>query len=984
MDQFQVQTAGYSALYEGQGVQNYVVKSGTNQFHGALYEYFRNTALDTWGFFPPALIDPVAGRPVKPEEHQNEYGVALGGPFVKKKLFFFLNYDGFRYSRGPKPVYQTDPTSAQLKGDFSNITQVIHNATVPVDIYDPKTTNCVGNTCTRSQFNYHGVPNTINPAEFSNVALYLQKFLPPLTNQNATNNYLAGYKSGLSNWSTTNRLDWDLSPTHTMSIIGAFGRQSTVGVAAQTTAGRNVGPVPYNFGQEYAPKTAVWVFEDTYTFSQKVVNQFKFGFARYNGPTFNANRGGPYAAMAAGITGLPAGQASDAFPAVTFSGTDAPTNWAGEPASVSIGNSTTLLDNVQWVFGKHALTLGAQIGWLQYQNTPDTTGTSPLTIANSVSETGDYEAKSSTLTPTTGLAYASFLVGAVDNATLTQNAVVETGGRFRPISPYVQDDWKVSPRLTVNIGLRYDFYPAYREAHNKLSWFNPTLANPLVGTQGALEFAGSGTAACNCSTPVNNFYKNIGPRLGFAFQSDAKTVWRGSWGVIYTHGGGVGGSAISRTGTGTLGYTATPKPTSTNGIPPFYLDSGFPAYAAPPFVSASYGAGYTTLLKPLQSPQTVSYADPYYGGRAPQYINWTFGFQRQFTDNMTLTMTYVGSQGHFEETDGGNARGEWINQLEPRYLSLGGMLSNKATPANLAAAGVTAPYASFDPSQTIAQALKPFPQYNGMGDSYGFVANSSYHALQMTLMQRPSRGLTFMLNYTWSRSVDDGGTFRSGYAIPAAYSGNGKAWGADRIERSASTTNQPQHVVFTGVWALPFGRGGFGNDSAWVRALAGGFKLSGIVQMYSGSPLAITASTCGTNPSQGTCLPSYNSAFGIGAARINGSWGKGITAIDASTKYINADAFTQTPAYTFSNLSRTAPYGIYGPGNYDVDISLRRNFTIPHWESAHLLLEGDLYNLTNHTQFGGIGTTFGNSNFGQVSTQSNQSRDAQLAARFEF
>jgi hypothetical protein len=986
VNQLQVQTSGYSALYEGQGVQNYDVKSGTNKIHGAIYEYFRNTALDTWGFYAPSLINPAVGHAVKPVEHQNEYGILLSGPIIKDKLFFFGNYDGFRYSKGAQPSLETFPTIAETQGDFRAL---------GVNIYDPTT----GSTATTRK-QYMGcdgtTPNVICSSKFSQVAQNIQKLLPPASayaNQNPTNNFLAGLPFGLSNWTTTNRVDYVMNPKHSFSLIVAAGRQASIGPAAQTTTGRNNGPLPFNYGQGYAPKTNVYVFEDTYTITPRVVNQFKYGFARYNSPSFNLNNTPAFAATNFGIAGVPVGQASTSFPTVTFAGTDAPAQWGGDVGSLAVANSYDLIDNVQWVFGKHSLTIGAEIAWLQYQYTVDTGGSSPLTIAAAQAETANYTT-GTTINPATGLSYASFLVGQIDKGSFTQNNVIETGARFRPISPYIQDDWKVNARLTLNLGVRYDFYPTYTEAHNVLSFFNPGLTNPVTGTPGALQFAGGGTNTCNCSTPVSNYYKNFGPRLGFAFQSDPKMVWRGSWGVMYTHGNAVGGNAISRNGTGTLGFSASPATTTVNGVPEYLLDNSFPAYSPALGVASgpAYGTGFTTVAGFTGTPQSVTYGDPYFGGRAPQYINYTFGFQRQLTDAMVMTMTYVGSQGHFESPDSNNARGEFINQLSPQYLSLGTNLSTVVSklPANFFAANNLTEPPFFNTSQTLSQALKPFPQYSGISDAYGNVANSNYHSLQVSLTQRPSKGLTFMLNYIWSKSIDDGGTYRSGYAIPAAFSNSGKSWAADRIERGVSTTNQPQHVIETGVWSLPFGKDGIGGGNAWVRAFAGGFKFSEIVQLYSGSPLPITASACQTNPAQSTCNPTVNSAFS-GSARINGSWGHGATAT-SSPSFIASNAFVPiaslngplAPAYTFGNAARTAPFGLYGPGNYDIDISLRRNFAIPHWERSHLTLEADLYNVTNHTQFGGIGTTFGSTNFGQVSSQVNLSRDAQLSGRFEF
>jgi Carboxypeptidase regulatory-like domain len=1006
VDQFQVQTSGYSALYEGMGVQNYSTKAGGNKFHGALYEYFRNTILDTWGFFPSA---PQAGLPPpkKPRENQNEFGGLISGPIIKNKLFLFANLDIFRFAHGPQVAFQTLPTQAEYNGNFSD---------QGLKIYDPTSTVCngAGTSCTRTQY----TNNTIPLSQQSKVAQYMQHFLPAHYTLPTTigNNFIGGYPYGLNNWMTTDRVDWVINSKNTLAITFAKGRQVTAGgPASQTTAGRNVTPfAPYNFGQEFAPKTTVWTLQDTHVFSPRFVNQFNYGFARYNGPTYNPNQGGDFAATAAGITGLPVGQASNAFPITNFAGNGSlPTSWAGSVANGSIANAYIVSDNFQMALGKHSITVGAQIKWLEYNYMVNGTGTSPLTLNTSSSETQGFLCKdggaagtctasnptTTNLDTKTGFSYASFLAGAIDSETLTDNlAIVSTGGRFRPISPYIQDDWKVTSRLTLNLGLRWDYYPTYREQFDRLSFLDPNATNPITGNKGALAFAGNKaiSGSCNCRTNVNDFYKNLGPRLGFAFQSDPKTVWRGSWGVMYTHGNGVGGSAISRNGTGTTGFSASPKPTylnSVNYLASQQLDAGFPAFTQPPSLVAGYGVGFSTALaSPSTTPQTISYGDPYLGGRAPQYIGWSFGMQRALTDSITLTMSYVGSEGHFLITDGGNGRGYWINQLDPKYLSLGALLSNKATPANIAlvqAAGVTPQngYASFDPNQAISTLLKPFPQY-GISDSYANMANANYHGLQISVMKRYTKGLTFMANYTWSRSIDDGGTFRSGYDIPAQYAGDGKFHKIDSIERTVSTSNQPQHVVLTGVYDLPFGKGSLGGGNAFSRALLSNFKFSSIVQMFSGSPLALTASSCGTNSSNGTCLPSLNPAFTGGSAKINGDWGHGGNTTTLRTmQFINPAAFITTPSTAavplFSNAPRTAPYNLYGPGNYDIDISLRRSFGLK-FEGARLLLQADLYNVTNHTQFGGIGTVFGSSTFGTVSTQANNPRDAQLTARFEF
>ncbi len=312
VEQFQVQTIGYSAAYEGQGVMNYTVKQGGSQLHGSVYDFVRNTALDTWGFFGKAP-NPATGVPVKPIEHSNEYGILLSGPLIpfgswKHKVFFFGNYDGFRYSSAnPTPI--TFPTAAEQAGDFS----AFLNLATPVKIYDPSSqAACTANsdqwflpvsvwlrprryrrTCGQSGCPGIGnPPNVIPSSQFSTIAKNMQKLLPTSSiGTGLQNNYIAPNKTGLSNWSTTDRIDFLMTSRDTLSFIAAIGRQASSNPVGQTTAGRNVGPVPFNHGQTYAPKTAVGIIEEAHVFTPNLLNQFDWGYARYNGPTFNPDSG---------------------------------------------------------------------------------------------------------------------------------------------------------------------------------------------------------------------------------------------------------------------------------------------------------------------------------------------------------------------------------------------------------------------------------------------------------------------------------------------------------------------------------------------------------------------------------------------------------------------------------------------------------------------------------------------------------------------
>ncbi len=776
--------------------------------------------------------------------------------------------------------------------------------------------------------------------------------------------------------------------------------------------------------------------EETHVFTPNVVNQLKWGYARYNGPTYNPSYSAKYAASTMGLTGLPAGQAAGEFPIVKFSGTDAPTQWNGTTASVTVAENYTLLDSLQWNRGKHSFTFGGQIAWLLYNTRSATDGTTPLTLNYTNTETGQFSVQTTTsatdftIGSTTGQPFASFLAGQPDSASLSDYTYHLTyGARFRAISPYIQDDWKVNSKLTVNAGLRYDFFPTLREVNNMASFFNSNLASAATGMNGALQFAGYGAGTCNCTSPANNYFKNFGPRVGAAYQLDSKTVIRASYGIMFTHGDAVGGNASSM---GTLGFSAAGSWTNSNALTPFTTattSNGYntgqwtgavPSYAAAAGVNSGNadGSGYLATAYAKNggitgSPSGVNYLDPVLGSRAPEYVNWSFGVQRQLSNAVTMNLTYVGSQGHFLQMDGTNARGYWSNQLDPKYLYLNSALASSKAAVTTACATATAAnsavncqglnyYNATSSSFTVATALKPFP-FNSVSDSYGYVANANYNALQAVLSARNWKGLTSTASYTWSRSIDNGGFFRAGYAIPSntIYNGTGGTLiDNQRIERSVSTSNQPQHLTVTVVYKEPLGKTYLASNRA-ERALLGGYTLSGVYQAFSGSPLIVTMSSCTTNPvnvststtttipnTTGTssqCLASYNPNF-AGPARINGKWGKSVTTGTAgSMSFIDPNAFVSTPAYTISNLARTAPYNLYGPGNYQLDLSLGRSFPLHFTEGSKFEFKAQWYNVTNHTQFAVASTGLGSSNFGQVSTNSGANRKAaQFTARVVF
>ncbi len=971
VDQFQAQTNGLSAAYDGQGIQNYTHKSGTNTYHGSAFEYFRNTVLDTWGFFSktPNLA---TGQTVKPVERQNEFGGTVGGFVVKDKIFFFGSYDGMRFLKGPNPALVTIPTMEERNGDFSALLLLKDSKgnPTPITIYDPTSTVCTGGSCVRQA--YKG--NIIPAGQISAQTKYLQQFLPviPLGSP-VTNNYLAGFATGFNYKKISTKVDFDLFPKHRLSFLYTYGDRA----ANPACCDQSGLPQPYTPGVGNSQFYYLGIMEDNWTVNDHTINQLKYAVNFTGGPSTNPGEGNPaWAATAAGITGLPPGQASDALPRTDFAGLDAPTNWGTTNAGGYNNTGWYLLDTLQLVKGRHSLAIGGQYQWLDQNDTTIATGTYYYQNFGQ-NETSTFTKKggvpTSTIDTTTGYSYASYLAGAVDSAGINDNrSVLVLGARFFTFAPFVQDDIRVSQRLTLNVGLRWDLNSPYREVQNRMSFLNINLPNPVAtGAMGALQFAGSGNSYnCNCRTPVAIWLKNFAPRLGFAYAVDPKTVIRGSYGIDYTRAGGIGGRGGAQTGTGQLGFTGGGSyATSDGGITPaFYLQNGIAPYSLPS-LNPAFGTGYTNTPGYTGTPNGVTYADPYLSRRAPYFNNFSLGFQRELLKQTTLSVDYSGSTGHFLGT--GIGRGIYSNQLDPAYYVLGSLLTQPAAKvmaqAQAILPGLKPSFTNYNSSVSLGQVLRPFGEYNSFSDIWGDVGNSNYNSLQFSIVQQqPQYGLTYSFAYTFSKSLSDVN------GAPTAYGNNAqRAYGID----PADTPHNIQAYV---VYEEPFGRdGGFWLSNRIIR----GWSTSATFHFTSGTPLAIITTGC-TAPFSGTCLP--NLVPGAGPVRINGAFHPRTLADVATTPYISSAAFATPAPFTFGNAPLAAPFGLRNPSSYDIDMALRRSFDV--YEPWHLkfTFEASAFNLDNHTQFGGLSVSAASSTFGRVTSQSNGSRDIQLAARFDF
>ena len=942
VEQFQSETAGAAVQYNGQGVQNYIIKSGTNKFHGSAFNYFRNTVLDARGFFTAT----------RPQQNQNEYGFTVGGPIQKNRLFFFGSYDGYKYRAGTRASFFSIPTAGARRGDFSGF---------PVDIFDPASTACpAGAPCTRQPFPGRQIPsNRISP-----ISNFFQADLPGVTNAGLQNNYLGSVGVGYNNWNTTNKADYHLSEKHQFSYLFSFGERGQSGAYRGNTL-----PLPYATTRLVEEIMTTTSAKHTWVISPTLLSQLSLGFSRQFIPIQNATIDGKWP-QRAGLKGLPPGEADSSFPEVAFGGPNSPAGWRGTDARAfdEALNTFTLQDNVQWIRGKHAVTVGFQLQRMQANEKERTYG-SLATFNFSNNQTAGFNAAGTLLT-TTGNSYASYLLGALNSAGLTEDFVVGTGGRFRGYAWWLQDDYKITRKLTLNLGLRYDLAEPYKEVRDRWSGMNADLPNPAAGGRpGAIEFIGFGDNSCKCRTPIAQYYRMVGPRLGLAYNIASRTVVRASYGIMYTRRGAVGGRGGARNGTGLLGFSASPSfPSLDTFSPGFYWDGGVPAYQKAPFFDPGLNAGFTTTRP---SGGGVTFGDPTIGGRPPRYQNWSLGFQHAITATTTAGASYVGSNGH---NLGGGGRGIYSNQINPRYLALGNLLQARATTANIAAARamfpeIAVPFSNFaanlptaNSNATIAQMLRPYPQYSSVGDVWGDVANSKYNSLQVTLTQRRWQGLTLNWNYTFARVMDDTAGARSAYN-----------W----VTEKAVATQDINHIVNgTFVYQLPFGS----QANPVVRHLVRGWQISGITQFSTGQPLGAIGAACNL-PNAGGCYADYNRGFS-GPARINGDYGTGDILGAAPPSFIDRNAFASPAAFNYGDTPRTLAFGLRGTHRVNQDLSLRREFKIR--EALRFSIQADAINAFNLVYFGGINTGITNASFGRVSSQSNSPRTVQLAARVEF
>jgi hypothetical protein len=999
---------------------SFAFKSGGNAFHGSAFEFLQNDKLDANDYVSNALGEPRA--PLK----QNEYGGTFSGPVRIPKLynghdktFFFIEYTQFAWRPSSNNASLTTLPDQYRAGNFQQAlgAQLVSSTGQPMydllgkpiyagEIYDPLSTTQViagGQTYTvRNAF----ANNSIATGAFSKVATNILPYFPVASNNGVNNNFFRVQATKNDEHRLVAKLDHTFNDKH--NISGSFFMGSY-------DNGNNGTLSPLD-GDVISAPTKQFRFTYNYAHSPRVSNNFNAGFLRdtaVNGPP----QLGP-GLEALGIDGLPTPPGAAPFPIVNLQGSLS-TEIGSGGSSTDAENRFIVSDNLTIIRGSHSFTLGGELRRLQRNEvgvgTPAFNFTQTETAQNGVGHAGSPTGPLTSIPAGTGNSGASFLVGAVDfsNASFP----ISQGYRWLQTGMYVQDDWKVRKNLVLNLGVRYDIQVPRTEVNGYASTVNVNLPNPDAGNlPGAYTFYGHGTGRNGMARIGKTDFKAFQPRIGFAYTpfADQKTSIRGGYGITRPTGNdnlenGIGSSEYS---IGFSGAAIASKPGDTVGSPAFYLDNGFPKSGVTPAVLSP------GILVGLTNPAII-YPK---AGSPPTQMNWALQLQQEFPGKMIASIGYVGSHSYHI--------GVWSkpNQINPavaaKYtgaaasvgLALNDYLQQPIDSAAASAGGVTPPFPNFvsaigTAGATIGQALRPFPQYGSVDNPINPIGSVSYNGLQSSLQRRFSNGLTFLVAYTFSKTLGnvDSNNGASSGAENAQYSASFyQDYYNPRGERSVTSSDIPQVIALSYTYELPVGRGkAFLNRGGVVNETLGGWKVAGIHQYQSGRPIHIEYDAFGdADPFYATDGFSFRPNIVKGQPLQNPGYRKSCSgpvqpnAVGASacSFYINPNAFVAPPAGQFGN----APHFLSGlrlPWYLNENVSLSKDFHLH--ERANLQFQANFFNVLNRVVFsnGGNPNTFIFNNapanlgsalenttsvFGLLTDQQNGPRMIQFALKLEF
>ncbi|MBL8217010.1 MAG: TonB-dependent receptor [Bryobacterales bacterium] len=915
--EFKLVTNNYSAEYTHAlaGVTSFTMKSGTNAIHGSAFHFLANDKLDARGFFNPR----------KAPRKQNEWGFTVGGPVYipkiyngKDRTFWFFSLDQYYIRGGQLAGFNTNATARMLTGDFSEWAAAGRG-----NIYDPRSTAFgAGGAATRTAF-----PGNIIPkSQWSAISSKMVDVYPAAELPGIANNSIAPLASPMADQRTSGfKLDHAISTNHRLSgMFNYTDRPSIKSPGPSRLIAKNRSTLIENYNFQVVTTRIVRLNYD-WTISPNVINHMGAGLSRFRNPNFSLGfNAGAIAAL--GLKGVQ----FDLAPTVNFS--QSYTRLGDDIASDNYFTTIQWLDNLTWVKNKHTLKFGAEIqahrdNYRNYGNGGGTFNFSHLETALPGNANS-------------GNAFASFLLGAVDSGSAYWRDSLP-GGRYKYFGWFVDDTWKITPKLTLNLGLRYEFQIPSSDPLGRLSYMDPAVPNPGAGNiPGAYVFGGEGPGRQGWQRFFDTKYKNFAPRFGFAYQIANNLVLRGGYGIFYKEyiNQGVG---LPQTG-----FSITPSfPSPDAGLTPgFYWDNGFPQnFNKPPLISPT--------VANTQGAQLVERAN---GGTIPYAQQWNLTLEKQFGNNWLFSGAYVANVGH-KLYDSMN-----LGELPQQYWNLGANLLRSSITSPLAvSAGIREPYAGFASTwgsrATVAQALRPFPQYNGVGVVASPYGNSSYHSFQFKMDKRFSRGFTATTAYTWGKHLSDGVGFTDAHGGVIRQSWNQR-------EKALYASDQRHILTFSFNYRIPF-------EHRWL----GGWSASGVGAFASGFPLAI--STVNTNSFAFTRGMRPN----LTGQEIRAAEGPG--GFDPNRDaYLNRGAFADPSVLSFGNAP---PYlNVRQPMTVNESFGLFKDTKIV--ERANLQFRMEMTNPFNRTVFGAPSVDLTAVNFGRIGGQGNSPRIIQFGLKMIF
>jgi hypothetical protein len=975
LQEFRIQTSGMSAEFgrAQSGVFNYVMKSGQNRIHGSAYGALRNEAFNANTF-----ANKFRGLPRGRDRRQN-YAFSFGGPVYipkvfngRNKTFFYATYEKYRErltgfaapnTTAPQPEWLNGDLSRLLQGPLAGQTDALNRQVIRGAIYDPASFDQLPN----GRWIGNMFPNNQIPvARFSQVSrnvlsLVKNGYLPVVKNPDGTiplvNNAIRP-SAGTPEFDQNQfSVKGDQVLTTAMRLSGSYSFNNRPRLLLdQTRLWNPEDPLggPLTSARQQVIKSSLVRIAHDWNVSPTILNNFIVYYNRMANPNRGAFRNVD-GAKELGIKNL----STFGYPNINWGGGPfvSLTNIGDPQNDFQVYNGFGLLNTASFSHGKHFFKAGIDLRHNHLNTRPTQGGTFNFSARSTAIPN---EAISGTQT---GYAFASFLLGIVDNASLSDP--VGLGGRRQYLGLFFQDDWKVSSRLTLNLGLRWEYQPPFLEVADRLSSWSADVRDPVSGRNGAYQFAG------DCSVCTGRRYfgrkslRDFGPRIGFAYRPGEMWTIRGSYGIMYEGDlfNGFSGTPLGKQTSVQVGGTWNLNADAVNpwaGV--FNWDSGIPTNR---FVPASYDVSWGNSNRP-------GMIDPNYGRTAYTQM-WNLNVQRELGRGIVLDVGYVANKAT------GIRAGELgiLNQLDPTLLQTFGsrLLNQVRNPAEAAANGIAYPYPGF--AGNVAKALSPFPQVQGNNTvaAYGTpIGFSTYHSLQIIVNKEFSNGLTAYANYVWSKNLTN--------VESSMVNSNPGALDIYNLKLEKTLANDDQPHMFKGFvsYEIPFGKGRKYALPKVANAVLGGWTVSGIFNYFNGTPLTFNGSApIGTvwngGPNRLNIMPGDLGASGFDKNNFEFS-----TQNSPNNTYLNKNGIYFDPAALTLGTASKRP-GIRGFGTINEDFGLQKNFRFG--ESVRFQIRSEFLNAFNRSTLGGITTAITSPVFGQVTSISGN-RSIQFGSRLDF